>query len=59
MLKSYEIVTFGGSPSVLQAHNNLYYPNSYVLGSQEKSSFIQEYKRLLLLVVRGYCGSTI
>tara|TARA_B100000686_G_C16761760_1_gene959160 strand:+ start:84 stop:1085 length:1002 start_codon:yes stop_codon:yes gene_type:complete len=53
MLKSYEIVTFGGSPSVLQAHNNLYYPNSYVLGSQEKSSFIQEYKRLLLLVVRN------
>lgn len=51
MLKKYEIVTFGGSPSVLQSHNNLNYPNSYIIGSQENAPFIQEYKRLLLLLV--------
>ena len=51
MLKKYEIVTFGGSPSVLQSHNNLSYPNSYIIGSQENTPFIQEYKRLLLLLV--------
>ena len=51
MLKRYEIVTFGGSPKVLQSNNNLEYPNSYVLGSQKNTPFIQEYKRLLLLMV--------
>ena len=51
MLRNYEIVTFGGSPSVLKSHNNLYYPNSYIIGSQENTPFIQEYKRILLLLI--------
>tara|TARA_Y100000768_G_scaffold387660_1_gene379689 strand:- start:1507 stop:2499 length:993 start_codon:yes stop_codon:yes gene_type:complete len=52
MLKKYEIVTFGATSKVLQSDNNLYYPNSYVLGSQKNTPFIQEYKRLLLLSVK-------
>ena len=52
MLNKYEIVTFGSSSNILQSDNNLYYPNSYVLGSQKGTSFIQEYKRLLLQTVK-------
>jgi len=52
MLNKFEIVTFGATSKVLQSDNNLYYPNSYVLGSQKNTPFIQEYKRLLLLSVK-------
>ena len=52
MLRNYEIVTFGGSHNILQSHNNLYYPNSYIIGSQKDTPFIQEYKRLLLLTIQ-------
>ena len=35
----------------MKSHNNLYYPNSYIIGSQENTPFIQEYKRILLLLI--------
>ena len=52
MLKKYEIVTFGGNPTILQSDNNLEYPNSYIIGSQANTPFIQEYKRLLSLLIK-------
>ena len=52
MLKKYEIVTYGGNSKILQSHNNIKYPNSYVIGSQKKTPFIQEYKRFLLLLIK-------
>ena len=50
LLKSYEIVTFGANKNMLQAQNNIYFPNSYVLGSQKDTTFIKEYKRNLIMM---------
>lgn len=50
LLKSYEIVTFGADKNMLQAQNHIYFPNSYVLGSQKGTSFIKEYKRNLIMM---------
>ena len=52
MLKNYEIVTYGGNPKIFNCHNNMMYPNSYVIGSQKKTPFIKEYKRFLLLLIK-------
>ena len=49
-LKNYEIVTFGGNIRIGNCDNNLEFPNSYIIGSQKKSPFIQEYKRYLELL---------
>lgn len=50
LLKSYEIVTFGANKNILQAQNHIYFPNSYVLGSQKDTTFIKEYKRNLIMM---------
>lgn len=50
LLKKYELVTFGGNPSILQSQNHIYYPNSYIIGSQKGTIFIKEYKRYLLMM---------
>ena len=53
LLHKYELVTFGGNPSVLQSQNHLYLPNSYVIGSQKNGKTISEYLRLLKMSIKN------
>ena len=50
-LDKYELVTFGSNPGVMNTNNNLHYPNSYVIGSQRNTLFMQEYIRYLKLYI--------
>ena len=52
-LKKYELVTIGSSPNVLNSHNSLFYPNTYVIGAQKGLPIIAEYKRLLSQSIKG------
>ena len=47
LIHKYEIVTFGSNPSIIQSQNHIYFPNSYVIGSQKGTVFIKEYLRYL------------
>ena len=49
LLHKYDIVTFGSNPSILNSYNHIYFPNTYIIGSQKGSQIIKEYYRLLLL----------
>ena len=50
LLSKYEIITFGGNPRIIQSQNNIYYPNTYMIGAQKRSTIIAEYLRYLLLL---------
>ena len=43
-----DLVSVGGSPSVIQASASNLYPNTYVIGSKQGSSFMKIYKQELL-----------
>lgn len=49
---TFDLVSFGSSPRVIQSINNPKYPNTYVIGSRKFSPLISEYKRLLLISVK-------
>ena len=51
-LGTYELVSFGSSPRIMQGLDNPQNPNTYVIGSRKMTPFISEYKRLLLLSIK-------
>ena len=53
MIKKYKLVTVGGSPNIIQSQNNLFNPNTYVIGAQKKTPIIMEYKRYLMLSIKN------
>lgn len=53
-LHNFEVVTFGGNPSVINAKNHNLLPNNYVIGSKKNSKAINEYLRNLLMIKENY-----
>jgi len=49
LLHKYEVITFGGNPNVIQAKNNIYFPNNYTIGFQKNSTIVKEYLRFLIM----------
>ena len=52
LIKKYKLVTIGASPNIIQSYNNLYHPNTYVIGSQKNAPIISEYRRNLMLSIK-------
>jgi hypothetical protein len=50
LLSKYEVITFGGNPSVINAQNNNYHPNNYIIGAKKNSTVIKEYLRYLRMI---------
>lgn len=50
-INHYDLVTFGGSPHIINSCSNPKFPNSYILGSQNKNTMIKQYKKRMLDVV--------
>ena len=50
-VNNYDLVTFGGSPEIINSCSNPKFPNNYVLGSQNNNNVIREYKKRMLDVV--------
>ena len=53
MIKEYKLVTIGASPNIIQSYNNLFHPNTYVIGSQKKTPIIMEYRRYLMISIKN------
>lgn len=49
LLHKYEVITFGGNPNIIQAKNNIYFPNNYTIGFQKNSTIVKEYLRFLIM----------
>jgi hypothetical protein len=50
---TYDLVTVGGNPKIIQSNKNHKTPNTYIIGSKQGSRLIREYKHRLLSTIQN------